>query len=564
MHSNFKNAIFWLIIFAAVGLRVTYFHQIKDSFLFKTPILDAKYYNDWAVEIAKGDLLGAKRGVFMMSPGYSYFLGAVYKTFGVKISAAVIVQLALGILTGIIVFLIAKKLFSTTVGLFAMALFLFYGPELFYESVLVKTVLINFVNMLALFLLIAGAGIEYFIAGMLLGFSAHLRPSVLLFAPVALVWLYSERDIKKAVIFAAGIIVLLLPVGIRNYKVCGEFIMTTAHGGMNFFTGNSKYCLGPYTPMPFARTDPEVEQKDFINEASRLSSTKMTAEGSSEFWYGEAFKFIKNYPDRWGRLVWKKTLIFFNSYEPPINLDLYFFKNEYKSLLSAPLPGFGVILALGVLGAFAAQFSFLLAGYGFVCFMSGIIFFVVSEYRFPIVPVLCIYAGVLLANMVHIYSKKSMSAKFASLCAAIFLLIWLANYDIYSSVLNLGNYKMSNLANSYFGMGVTYNDRGMETEAVKAYEKAIGIMPQAGPLVNLAIIREKHGDLDGAQKLYERAISINPNSMEALNNLGGIFYRKKDYKSAEMCFARVVMINPNMEQAKNNLELTRKALKLSL
>jgi len=53
-----KNKIFWLIIFAAIGLRVFYYHQIKDDFLFKTPILDAKYYNDWAVEIARGDLLG--------------------------------------------------------------------------------------------------------------------------------------------------------------------------------------------------------------------------------------------------------------------------------------------------------------------------------------------------------------------------------------------------------------------------------------------------------------------------------------------------------------------------
>jgi len=142
------------------------------------------------------------------------------------------------------------------------------------------------------------------------------------------------------------------------------------------------------------------------------------------------------------------------------------------------------------------------------------------------------------------------------------LFIWLANYDIYASVFNFGNYKRSNLANSYFGMGVTYSDAGMEKEAVKAYEKALSIMPQAGPMVNLATIYEKHGDIEGAQKLYERALSIHPNSTEALNNLGGIFYRKKDYKSAEMCYTRAVMLNPNMEQAKKNLELTKKAMNI--
>jgi Tfp pilus assembly protein PilF len=106
---------------------------------------------------------------------------------------------------------------------------------------------------------------------------------------------------------------------------------------------------------------------------------------------------------------------------------------------------------------------------------------------------------------------------------------------------------------------VTFSDKGMETEAIKAYQKAIDIMPQVGPLVNLATKYEKQGDLDNAQKMYERALNINPNSTEALNNLGGIFYKKKDYKSAEMCFSRAVMIDPKMEQARINLELTKKA-----
>jgi tetratricopeptide (TPR) repeat protein len=329
---------------------------------------------------------------------------------------------------------------------------------------------------------------------------------------------------------------------------------------MNFFTGNSKYCLGPYTPMPFARTDPEVEQEDFKNEASRISGKQLTPEESSSFWYGEAFKFIERYPARWGSLVLKKTLIFFNSYEPPINLDYYFFKSEYQSLLSAPLPGYATILALGVLGWFTAPFSFLVIGYGFVYFLSGLLFFVVSEYRFPVVPVLCIYSGAFLAYLTHIYLKKGISVKLIVLCGTALVFIWLANFDVYTAVFNYNNYKRSNLANSYFGLGVTFSDKGMETEAIKAYQKAIDIMPQVGPLVNLATKYEKQGELDNAQKMYERALSINPNSTEALNNLGGIFYKKKDYKSAEMCFSRAVMLRPDMEQAKTNLVLARQAI----
>ncbi len=555
-----KSKIFWLIIFAAIGLRVVYYHQIKDDFLFKTPILDAKYYSDWGEEIAKGDLVGAKRGVFMMSPGYSYFLGAVYKICGLKVSAVVVIQFTLGLLTGLIVYVLAKKYFSAAAGLAAMALFLFYGPELFYESVLVKTTLINFTNMLSLLLLVSGAGLEGLLSGALLGFSAHMRPNALIFAPVAVAWLLWRKEYFKSVLFAAGVFLILLPVGIRNYKVGKEFVMTTAHGGMNFFTGNSKYCLGPYTPMSFARTDPEVEQGDFQIEANRISGKQLTPAESSTFWYRESFKFITKYPSRWLMLELRKTLIFFNTYEPPINLDYYFFQNVYRSVLSQPLVDFGIILPLAVLGMLVSPANLLLLGYGAVYFASGIIFFVVSEYRFPVVPVFCIYAGSFVIYLGAIYKKKGATLKFFALGAAAVALIYLSNYDIYSSVFNFGNYKRSNMANSYFGLGVTYEGQGLEKDAVNAYEAAVNIMPQAGPLVNMATIREAHRDYGAAKVLYEKALLVNPSSTEALNNLGGIFYREKDYKSAEMCFSRAVMLNPNMEQARRNLELTEKAI----
>jgi len=556
-----KHKLFWLIIFSAIALRLVYYHQIKDDFLFKTPILDAKYYNDWALEIVKGDILGAKRGVFMMSPGYSYYLAGVYKAFGTNVTYAVFSQFALGLLTGLLIFLIGKRTFSGAAGLAGMAVFLFYGPELFYESVLVKTTLINFTNTLSLLLLVSGAGLEGLLAGVLLGFSAHLRPNVLLFAPFALGWLLWNKKNAKAALFTAGIFLVLLPVGLRNYKVGKEFVMTTAHGGMNFFTGNSQFCRGPYTPMPFARTDPEVEQADFLTEACRISGKTLTPKESSDFWYAESFKYIRRYPGRWFDTVERKALIFFNVYEPPINLDYYFFKSVYGSALSLPLFDFGVLLPLAALGMLFSPFSFSLLAYGAVYFISGVIFFVVSEYRFPVVPLFCVYAGAFAVYLSGVYRRKGVSFKLLSLCAVSALLIYLANYDIYSSVFGFVNYKRSNLANSYFGMGATYEEKGMENEAVNSYQAALKIMPQAGPLVNLAMIREKHGDYDGAQQLYMQAIKVNPGSVEALNDLGGVFYRKKDFKSAEACFDQALLLNPSFDQARKNLELTRKAEK---
>ncbi|MCB4792514.1 MAG: tetratricopeptide repeat protein [Elusimicrobia bacterium] len=555
-----KNRIFWIIVLLAIIIRLLYFFQIKDHFLFKQPILDAKYYHTWALEIAGGDWLGKSRGVFMMSPGYSYFLGAIYRVFGPNIPFVVLFQFLLSVLTGLIIFKIGEKLFSRTAGVLGMSFYLFYSISIFYESTLLKTTLINFVNMLGIYLIIAGGLVNCLVSGILLGFSVHLRPNILIFLPFAGLYILKDKKFKPSLVFILGVLLILFPVAWRNLKVGGEFVFSTAHGGMNFYTGNSSFCKGPYTPLPFARTDPEVEQSDFMQEANRRSGLNLTPAQSSSFWYKESFKYIENHFSEWFNLVAKKTLIFINSYEPPINLDYYFFKNEYKSILSVPMLGFGIVLPLAVIGLIFSPYNFLLLAYLLVYFASSVIFFVVSEYRFPIVPVLCVYAGFGIGYLINLYRKGSPLKLYLTFFMLIFL-FWLVNKDIYSDVFGFPKYKRANLANSYFGLGVTYEDQGLVKEAVETYKKAIDIMPQSGPMVNLANIYEKQGDLDGAQKIYEAAIRNNPNSSEAFNNLGSVLFKKGKYEDSIKCFKQALMLNPYFEQAGKNLAILEDVIK---
>jgi tetratricopeptide (TPR) repeat protein len=557
---SMKKNLFWIIIIIAVLVRLVYFFQIKDHFLFKQPILDAKYYHTWAVEIAKGDWIGKSRGVFMMSPGYSYFLGSLYKVFGVNISLVILLQFLLGIFTGVLIFKIVKKYFSTTAGYLGMVFYLFYSIAIFYESTLLKTSLINFLNIWGLFLLMSGGAISCLVSGALFGFSVHLRPNILIFLPFAVLWLLKEKKIKPALVFTLGVFLILLPVAYRNYKVGGEFVFSTAHGGMNLYTGNSEYCKGPYTPLAFARTDPEVEQGDFMREANRRSGKNLTPKQSSSFWYNEAIKYMSSHPADWIALMSKKVLIFFNSYEPPINLDYYFFKEEYKSILSFPMFGYGLILPLAVIGIVFGPLNFITLSYLLIYFVSGVVFFVVSEYRFPIAPVLCIYAGLGAEYLYRKYKKNSMSSFYAA-ATLLILLLFGVNYDIYSEVFGYPKYKQANLANSYFGLGVTYDDSGHTNEAIETYKKAISIMPQSGPMVNLANIYEKQGNFDEAEKIYMQAIRYNPNSPEPYNNLGSILYKKGNYENAEKCFERAVALGQYFEEAKKNLLITQNTLK---
>jgi len=66
--------------------------------------------------------------------------------------------------------------------------------------------------------------------------------------------------------------------------------------------------------------------------------------------------------------------------------------------------------------------------------------------------------------------------------------------------------------------------------------------------------------MTGADTGSQQALSVNPGSTEALNDLGGIFYRKKDYNSARLCFERALTLNPGLDPARKNLELTKRAM----
>mgnify|MGYP005731448171 CR=1 FL=1 len=72
---------------------------------------------------------------------------------------------------------------------------------------------------------------------------------------------------------------------------------------------------------------------------------------------------------------------------------------------------------------------------------------------------------------------------------------------------------------------------------------------------NLAVQNHQEGTLDVAQEFYNQVLKIDPNHSAALNNLGIIFTKLKEYQKAKNCFEKVIEINPNYANAHNNLGL---------
>lgn len=89
------------------------------------------------------------------------------------------------------------------------------------------------------------------LAGVLLGASALLRPSLLPALVVAVCFLAALRlparvRIQGIILLLAGFALLVAPWAIRNYMVLGEFVMISTNGGDNFYRANNELATGGY------------------------------------------------------------------------------------------------------------------------------------------------------------------------------------------------------------------------------------------------------------------------------------------------------------------------------
>lgn len=105
---------------------------------------------------------------------------------------------------------------------------------------------------------------------------------------------------------------------------------------------------------------------------------------------------------------------------------------------------------------------------------------------------------------------------------------------------------------------LTAERRGDILMARKMYREAIETYQQA--LLDAAVVWNKIGiahhqmmQLDNARKYYDRAIKENPKYSEAINNLGTVFYAKKDYKKATSYYNKALVLAPKSASIWSNL-----------
>lgn len=185
--------------------------------------------------------------------GYAYFLATFYRLFGERLWVPLLVQVALNASMPLLVYRIARQLFDEPVALIAALLTGFVSFNTVYASTQSSDAICNVLFMVAVLVFIRALKVDgwrwYALAGVLFGLAPQFRPNLILI-PLLLggFVLVTATQKARAVLHAAVLVavsgIMLTPWLARNYKLTGELLPTSTHGGVQLWYGSLQ--TGPY------------------------------------------------------------------------------------------------------------------------------------------------------------------------------------------------------------------------------------------------------------------------------------------------------------------------------
>lgn len=461
----------------ALGLRLIYLFQAADSPFFDAPIVDARSYTEYARELTTGSWAGRPMP-FWQAPFYPYFLASLFSLFGENYYLPRLLQALAGTATCLLVCKLGRAVFSPTVGWVAGLGAALYGPFLYFEGELLPTTWAVLFDALLLVVLLwgqrRGGLLPALSTGLVLGLGTLAVPNVLLFAPVAAWWVYrmaADRRALHLAVFAAGLLLLVGPVTLRNRIVGGEWVLISFNAGVNFYLGNNP----DYDRTVAAR--PGAGWSEVVDLPQREAGITQPGAGSS-YLLGKAWEYIRTEPSGYLALLLHKGYLFWHGAEIPRNTDPYS-AAEYSPLLRLLLwkyglafP-FGLVSALALLGAAYVLLkperrhpgTYLVLLFAGIYMLSVVLFFVTGRYRLPAVPCLLLLAAYGACTLAGLRGRPLYLS-----AGALAGLLWATNAGTAATQPHVAAFH-------HYSLAAVYESKGMKTNALQHYRRAVELAP---------------------------------------------------------------------------------------
>lgn len=527
-------------------MRLLHIWQVSDSPYFNAPILDAARFDQTAWRIAQGNWFGEE--AFFQAPLYGYFLAFIYSIFGHIYLIPRLVQAILGALTAWMVFRLSCRYFDRKIALTAGLIVSFYGPLIHYcGQLLIPTLFVFFVTLFLLqfdSLRKRQTAREYIIGGVLLGLAAVTRPNILIFFPLAIIWIFfTLKDRGSGVLlFIAGTALVIFPVTVRNYIVSKDVVLISSQAGVNFYMGNNTQASGFTGWVPGTSRDWWDEgYPETIGIAERAIGHQLKPSQVSAYWWKRSFLEISEMPMRWFGLILKKTRYLFAGYEISDTEEIYY-QRRFSGVLAILLwryvlafP-FGLLLPLSILGLILSfrwreQSHWLLFQVSYA--LSVIIFLVTARYRLPLVPIFSIWAA---AGMVLPF-RRARGKKIKE---------WVIIGSVFGSLLVLLNLnprlgRSTELFDGALAAGIKYLEGGQYEKAAGAFREAVSLDSTSSRAANgLGVALINLGRTAEAKSVFERVLYLDSTLIHARNNLARIQQQVGEYAAAKRNFLLVL------------------------
>ena len=526
----------------ALAIRVVYLLDIRDNPFFLVPVIDAEFYHQMAQAVAT---TGLGRAPYQMPPGWPLLLSLLYRLTGPSLVAAHVLQIVFGAASAAIVFAIGRRMGGTWVGLAAGVLVATSKALLFLEGDLLAAPLGILLDVAAILFLVRWAQDgqrwrDLGVAALALGLSGITWPLVFITVPVLAGWMaWRCRRVAAAALFVALAVVPVVPVAYRNWQASGELVLVSANGGINFWMGNNP----DWRRTSNLRPGPEwrAMQELPLREAGIVDSSER------DRW------FLRSALGDWARRplaavgrTFEKTLLLVHNHEIMRDFDLYYFRDRFSWVLRFPGWNFALLLGFAVAGLAFARAR--VPGEGvLLLFLASnalviVLFFVVSRYRAPLVPVLAVFAAQGLVWLVargraHDWKRVGRGVP---VVAAVFTISSIDFLDV----------DHIDVAEAEYRIATTYEKSGRLQEAILRYDEVLEKNPDH-PMAaaRAAVCTQLLGHAQEAVDRYERILDRHPGYAEIAVNLANLGVQHGNRDMAEHYFKEALSIDPYLSQA---------------
>jgi tetratricopeptide (TPR) repeat protein len=576
-----------LLLGAVFVLKLLVVLQLRDHPLLQPDVgLDTAAYAGLARRVVSGDLaLGP--GLYFVSPLYIYFLAAGLAITD-SFTAVRVLQIALGTLSVGMVFLSARDWFGARTAWIAAGLAAFTGLFTFYESLILQASLDAVLTSAALLCVSRGLLTRRWpwwgTAGLVFGLAILNRPNMAFgLAGIATALLVTRRARPLAIV-AAGLLIGMAPVAIRNVVVSKQWSLTSAfassHGGLNFYIGNGPSATGFYHQVPGITPNIKGQAEDARRVAEKALGRPLDDAETSSYFFGLARTWILEHPVAAASLFARKLGYTFSAHHVALPHSYPFYAYDVGTMLRFSAIGPWLLIPLGLVGlvCFAPPAPRRRDYLVWVSFVPGYAvgvaaFFIAERYRLPLLVPLCIGSGAAIDGALRAWSARRAAALAVPAMAFVVLFTlsnwrlalhdgrWEEGLRLAEHLVTIGRYDEAEQwvgtleANAprrgmaSYGVGVQLLAAKQGARAVPHLRRAFEAgFPQSG--YELAVALQRAGDLPAAARVIHDITLSDADDVEAWLKVGRLAMQAKAPLEAERFFRQAVVMQPGLASAR--------------